>query len=133
MLHLHCFTSILFLCGSSLILLILFCLLFVFFLSFHIIWARAFCTCTHSTYAGILVVLNPNQLRLIFAEGPVLATRAAAVLKSDLIALAGRVRLIRDAQIRVRARTDRSIGTSLEPLLARLLAFTEPDARAFVN
>ena len=62
-----------------------------------------------------------------------MAARSGAVFKTNLIALAGRIRLVRDAQIRVGTRADRSVGTSLEPLLARLLALTEPDTGTFVN
>lgn len=56
-----------------------------------------------------------------------MAARSRAVFKTNLIALAGRVSLIRDTQVRVGTWADRSIGTSLEPLLARLLALAELD------
>ena len=104
------------------------------YLFFHIIEARfSFAPIQH-----ILIDLLPPRevltaLGLILTEGPVLAARSGTVFKTNLIALAGRVSLIRDTQVRVGAWADRSIGTGLEPLLARLLALAELDTRAFVD
>jgi hypothetical protein len=85
----------------------------------------------------LIDLLPPREvltaLGLILTEGPVLAARSGTVFKTNLIALAGRVSLIRDTQVRVGAWADRSIGTGLEPLLARLLALAELDTRAFVD